>query len=165
MVDEIRELSLDIDENNLLDEWKGQAAMMLNYSIQLADAMQTEDEARAKLTVVAAEIEHDVRTDPETYNITKVTEASVTAAIPVQPEHKIAVKKLNKARHNVRILRAAVEALSHRKSSLQGMTDVFMRQWHADPKSRAQPKELREAAKNRTTKSVRSRRRRREPED
>lgn len=162
---ETHELNLAIDENNLLNEWKGQAAMMLDYGIQLADAMQEEDEAKARLTVVAAEVERDIRANPDEFDIPKLTEAAVVAAVPVQPEHQVATKKLNDARHKVRILRAAVDALAHRKSSLQGMTDLFLRQWYADPTSSEQPTELREAAAERPMKAATTRRRKRTSEE
>lgn len=158
-LEEVTKLDLSVDENNLLAEWKGQAAMMLEYGILLADAMEEEDTARATLAVKAAELEQDIRNNPADFDITKLTEAAVTAAIPVQPEHKVATKKLNAARHRVRIYRAAVDALAHRKSTLQGMTDLWLRQWYADPKSEAQPQELREAAAN--TKTIRPGRRQR----
>jgi hypothetical protein len=150
------DLKLNIDENNLLNEWKSQASMMLEYGIQLADAMQEEDGAKAKLAVVAAEMDRDMRANPADYGIDKLTEAAISSAILVQPEHKIVTKKLDDAHHEVRILRAVVDALSHRKSTLQGMTDLFLRQWYANPTSDAQPAELKEA-----TKSVTTRRRKR----
>ncbi len=140
------ELNLAVDENNLLNEWKGQAAMMLDFGIRLADAMQEEDETKARLAVVAAELDRDIRDSPEEYGLTKATETTVPNAVNEQAEHKKATKALNQARHRVRVYRAAVDALSHRKSTLQGMTDLFLRQWYADPKSAEQPSELRAAA-------------------
>lgn len=154
------ELNLAIDENNLLQEWKGQAALMLDYGIQLADAMQAEDEARAKLAVVAAGLDREIRENPGDYGLPKITEAVVASAVVEQPEHQVATKKANDAHHRVRVLRAAVDALSHRKSTLQGMTDLFLRQWYADPTSTEQPAELREAARGGGAKKVVRRRRR-----
>lgn len=140
------ELDLSIDENDLLNEWKSQASMMLDYGIMLADALQEQDEAKARLSVVTAELDNDIRKDPDAYDIGKITEAAIFASIPVQPEHKVATKALDAARHECRVLQAVVDALAHRKSALQGMTELFMRQWYADPKSAGQPAELREAA-------------------
>jgi len=161
MSDDVRELRLEVDETNLLAEWQGQAAMMLEYGILLADAMQAEDEAKAELAVVAAELEAAIRANPESYGLAKLTEAAVASTIPVQPEHAEATEAYNKARHEVRICRAAVDALSHRKSTLQGMTDLFLRQWYADPTSGEQPAELREAAAKVTKRATTTKRRRR----
>lgn len=162
----IRELDLSIDENNLLHEWKNQAKMMFDYNVQLADAMQAEDEAAAALSVTAAELDRVIRAKPEEYEISKVTEATISAAIVEQPEHIEAVQTLNKARHAKRLYTAAVNALEHRKSSLKGMTDLFLRQWYADPSSNGQPAELREAATSGPpTKSIPGSKRRHTPRD
>ena len=145
--DEVRaELRLDVDEHNLLEEWQGQAAMMLEYSIRLADARLEEDECRNQLAVVVAELDAAIRDDPEDYGLQKATETSVNNAIPGCDEHIAASKAYREARHAVRINQAAVEALEHRKSTLKGMTDLWMRQYYADPKSPEQPAPLKEAA-------------------
>ena len=141
-----QELRLTVDENNLLDEWKGQAAMMLEYSIQLADARQEEDETKAALAVVVAELDAQIRDNPEEYGLQKATESGVFNAIQATEEHQAAVRAHNDARHAVRVLQAAVDALDHRKRTLQGMTDLWLRQYYADPKSPEQPQEVREAA-------------------
>lgn len=158
----MEELNLNIDENNLLQEWKNQANLMLQYGIQLADAMQEEDEAKTQLSVVAAELDCSIRNEPEKYGLAKITESALMNTIIVQKAHVEATKVLNDARHRARILKAAVDAIGHRKSALQGMTDLFLRQWYADPKSTEQPPELREAAKaGPPTKVIEGRRRRR----
>ena len=154
-------LDLSIDENNLPEEWKGQALLMFDYGIRLADAMQEADETKAQLAVVAAELNRDIRESPAEYDVLKITEATIANAINEQPEHKQATKRCNAARHNVRVVQAVVEALAHRKAALKGMTELFMRQWYADPKSSEQPSELRQAAAGPPTKIVTTRRTRR----
>ena len=155
------DLRLHIDENRLLEEWKDQAAMMLEYSIRLADARQAEDEAKAALSVVVAELDADIRNNPEEYGLQKATETSVVNAIPGCEEHQDAIKTLNSAKHTVRVLQAAVDALDHRKRTLQGMTELWLRQYYADPKSSAQPAEVREACSSGPpTKRIEGRKRR-----
>lgn len=145
--DQVREeLVLTIDENNLLNEWKGQAALMLEYSIQLADAMQEEDEAKARLGMVTAKLDRSIRAEPEQFGLAKATETVVANAINGHKSYVGALEELNEARYRARVLRGAVDAIAHRKASLQGMTDLWLRQWYADPKSSEQPAELREAA-------------------
>lgn len=163
---DVRELKLAIDEHNLLDEWKGQAQLMLDYGIQLADAMQEEDEARAAVEVVKARLDGEIRANPDQFNIGKVTEATVAATVLGQPEYTVAETRKNGALHATRLLRAAVDAIGHRKSSLQGMTDLFLRQWYADPSTPEQPRELREAAgSGPPTKTIPGRVRRRREEE
>lgn len=158
-------LDLSIDENNLLHEWKNQATLMFDYNVQLADAMQEEAEAKAALAVTAAELDRAIRAAPEDYEITKVTETTIFNAIMEQQEHIDATAAHLEARHSTHILQAAVNAIEHRKSSLKGMTDLFLRQWYADPKSNEQPAELREAAAGPPTKMIPGSKRRQTPRD
>lgn len=139
-------LDLTIDENNLPNNWKEQAGMMLTYGMRFADAQQEEAEAKATLDVIRAGLDRDIRAEPDAFDVAKPTETAVANAVLLQPEHAAATTNFNDARHKVGVLRAAVDAISHRKSALQGMTDLFLRQWYADPTSKEQPPELREAA-------------------
>lgn len=140
------ELNLKIDENNLLNEWKGQAILMLDYGQQLADAQLEYDEAKARLSVVDAELDAAIRATPEKFGISKITETVVANTIILDPSHQEASRTLDLVRHDVKMLQAAVDAICQRKSALQGMTDLFLRQWYADPTSIDQPSELRTAA-------------------
>ena len=131
-------LNLFIDENNLLAEWQSQASLMLEYGIRYADALQEEDEARARVSVTQAKLDKKIRDDPEAYGVGKTTEASILNAVQAHPDYIEAQETLNAARCDARVFQAAVTALAHRKSALQGMTDLYLRQWFADPKMREQ---------------------------
>lgn len=126
-------LRIEIDENNLPDEWRDQPAQMLRHGTLLAEAQRDEDAARARLDLVRATIERDVRARPRRHGLDKPTEAAVAAAVVCSPEYQEAEKARAEASHRVRVFRAACDALAHRKSALQGMTDLFLRQWYADP--------------------------------
>lgn len=152
-------LDVSIDEHNLVEEWRGQPAMVLEYGILLADTEQEVGEAKARLAVVGAEVEMELRTTAPPDGLAKWTEASINATVLQEPEYEIAVKKLNDAHHRCRLCKAAVDALAHRKSALQGMTDLFMRQWYADPTTREDPTPT--PAKKKTETVTRRRRRRR----
>lgn len=126
-------LSLSIDENNLLLEWKTQPALMLEYGIRLADALQEEDEARAAAAIVSAKLDKEIRDNPEDFGVAKITESAILAAVQTHPRNIEAQETLMAARCDARVYKAAVDALAHRKSALQGMTDLYLRQWFADP--------------------------------
>lgn len=140
------ELRLDIDQNSLPEEWQGQASLMLHYGTMLADATLEMDKSKAKLAVIAAQLDREVREDPQAYGLAKATESTVPGAVAEQPLHKAATREYLAAKHRVAVLRAAVDALEHRKRALSGMTDLFLRQWFAEPTNREQPGALQEAA-------------------
>ena len=132
----ISDLDLSIDPENITEAWEDQPAKMLEYSILSADAEHAVDEAKARLSLVDAQLEADIRTNPSGYGLAKTTEAAIASAVAGAETHKEASDALIEARHFARIYKAAVDALSHRKAALQGMTDLFMRTWYADPKQR-----------------------------
>lgn len=134
---EVDELDLSIDENNLDAEWQRQPVLLWEYGRELADYIQEAEEAKSALAVVTAELEMEIRNNPDAFDIPKVTEAAVQAAIPRQPEHIAASTTLQKAKHAARVYQAAVDAITQRKAALQGMTELYMRQWYADPEMRA----------------------------
>lgn len=151
------ELDITIDEHNLVVEWKRQSELMFTWGLRLADAILVVDEAKARLGVVVAELGREIREDPAAYGLQKATESTVPAAVLEQPEHIMALKKYNKAKYRVKVLQGAIESIDNRKASLKGMTDLFNRQWFADPTTSEQPEELRTASKTVT------RRKRRRP--
>ncbi len=159
----IRDLNLRVTGDNLLEEWQGQASLMLEYGIELADAQLATDQAKAQLAVKASELDREIRETPEDYGLAKATETTVPGCVAEQPEHKVATRKYLDAKHKTSIFKAAVDAISHRKSTLQGMTDLWLRQYYADPTTREQPEELKDAA-DKTEKTIarhKGRRRRR----
>jgi hypothetical protein len=130
----VENLRLEIDENNLPVEWQGQANMMLQVGVDMADAQQEADEAQARFSVVVAKLDAAIRAEPAEFGISKVTETTVQHAVVRQPEHIAAQGDLFAARHTLNVMKAAVQAVQHRKSALQGMTDLWLRQWHAEPR-------------------------------
>src|ERR1017187_5411498 len=95
----VKDLNLSIDENNLLNEWKGQATLMLDYGIQLADAMQEQDESSNALSVVKAKLDAEIRANPEQCGIGKTTEAHLAATVLLQPAYTLAEERKNGAVH------------------------------------------------------------------
>jgi len=126
-------LRLEIDPLRLDDELIGQPKQRQQFGELLADAQLELDTAKSSLAVVQAETDREIREDPEAFGLAKVTEGSVSTAITVHPAVKIAVKKLNEARHKVNVLQAAVDGLEHRRAALKGMVELFGQQYFAGP--------------------------------
>lgn len=131
----MEDLDLSIDEKNMMEEWRKQPALVLSYGLLSADAEQGYDEAKSYLGVVAASIELGIRSDSNAYGLAKVTESAIMATVVTQQEYIEATEDLNKARNAARVFKTACDALAHRKSTLQGMTELFNRQWFADSTS------------------------------
>jgi len=127
------ELRLEIDSLKLDEEWLNQPKMRQLWGEKLADAQLELDDAKSSLAVVTAELDNEIRSDPDIYGIKKITESAIASAIPRNELHQRAMKKLNKARHQVNVLQAAVEALEHRRAALKSLVELHGQDYFAVP--------------------------------
>lgn len=132
--DEIHSL-FAIDEKNLVEEWEKQPELFLRYSMKLADARRELDEEKAALSVVNAELDRDIRENPEEHGVGKVTDASVKAAIPLNARYQKQERNVRDVKHRVDILSAYVDALDQRKKALEKIVDLHGQQYWSVPRS------------------------------
>lgn len=128
-IEEAGKLDLSIDENDLIGEWQRLSPLVLEYGLWLADAYEEEDQAKLSLGVVVSSLDRRVREDPGGFGVSKATESTVPNAIVGHKEHQEASRRLIAAKHAVRALRAVMDALDHRRSSLKGIAEAVDRQW------------------------------------
>lgn len=133
---------LEIDEHNLEREWTRQPKLFFRWAREAADARLTVDEAKAALEIVRAEVDSEVRSDPEGHGIDgKVTEKMVEAVVVQATVCIAAVRKLAKAKHRYDVLCALVSALEQRKSALEYLVRLRLSDYYSEPRV---PKESRE---------------------
>jgi len=134
---EMKEIELDIsiDRDALDREWDEQSCLYFRYAMMLADARQELDTAKTELDLVQAELDQSIRADPEAFDIAKLTEGAVKAAILIQKEYKKAAKQLADAKHLVDVLGAAVGALDHRKSALSKLVELWICNYFSEPRT------------------------------
>jgi hypothetical protein len=138
------ELSLnlyDIEDHDLDKEWSKQAKLYAYWGWQWADAKRDLDQAEDQLELTKAELDSDIRNEPEKFDIPKVTESAIKNAILAHPRHIEALKNLSKLKHNVNRLSIALTALDHKKKALENRVVLFCKNWEAEPRA---PKEARE---------------------
>ncbi len=88
-----------------------------------------------------AELEDAIRKSPPDFDLEKVTEPSIASCIIRQSEYQSAVKAVNKAKHRVAILKAAVTALDHRKKALEGMVQLQGQNYFSEPRVKGSTRE------------------------
>jgi len=145
---------LDIDEHRLDEEWIGQAKLYGHWASNAASARRKMDEAKSNLELVQAELDLEVRNNPEKFDLSKVTENVVKSAILQDSRHVGAQKKVNDARYDHDVAQAAVSALEHRKYALQNLVSLFLSSYYAEPKS---PKGRKDEVEEMTKQNVRRR--------
>ncbi len=131
----ITEEFIHIDETRLDEEWVNQPGLRFKYGRKLADARERMDEAKADLDITKAELDRDIRSDPEEYGVERISEAAIANAVQLQEEFHKANAVFRIRRHDVAIYEAAVFAIDHRKRALEKLVELFMADYFATPRS------------------------------
>lgn len=152
------ELKLDIDELKLDKELKIQATMVRYWSEKTAEAQAKYDEAKSKLDIVAAELNLEIRKNPDKYGIDKLTETTINAIVITHPDHRIATKKVNEARYNLDMAKAAINGLEHKKRALTLLTELFVRDYYSTNTIEPKTQEAQNYDKERIRSAARRRR-------
>ena len=124
----------DLDKNRLDEEWTQQPRLYAQYATKLADARAEHERAKASRDVVEAELDRDIRLNPEKYDLTKVTEGSIQSTITLQKAHRKVVGDVIEASHTVDTLDAYVRALDHRKKALEKLVDLRLADYFSEPR-------------------------------
>lgn len=144
------EKDIEIDETSLDIEWLEQPKLFMQYSRHLADMRRRTDEMKQTLDVVKAEIDRDVREDPERFQITgKVTEGAITSAVLTNEAYKAAYQAFLDAKYEMDMAQSAVRAFEQRKDALENLVRLHGQQYFAGPQL---PRDLHEQRELRHTK-------------
>ena len=127
------EQDVSIDETALDVEWLQQANLMYQYARYHAETKKAVDEAKERLDFIKAKLEMDIRANPETYGLSKVTESAVASAILLQPEYQEASKKYIEARYENDVASAAVRAIDQKKTALENLVKLLSVSYFAGP--------------------------------
>jgi len=150
MVNLVKKNDLDIDKNNLDEEWLNQPALYGTYALLAASARQSYDEAKVALDVTKAEVDKAIRNNPEDFGLSKLTESVINTTIPAQEAYKIAMKEVIEAKHHLDILIAMVSALDHRKTALSKLVDLLLADYFSKPMASEEAKEMTDQMEKRT---------------
>lgn len=132
---ELDESCLEIDSLALDKEWVEQPSLYFKWARKLALARNSFDEAKAELELVQAELDSSIRESPSEYDIPKLTDKAVEAKIPQQGEYQKALKAFHTAKKRMNLCDAMVEALEHRKRSLEKLVDLHISEYYSTPRA------------------------------
>lgn len=124
-----------INQNELDREWVNQPKLCRRYSERLADAQRDLEQAETKLEVVDADLDYQIRKKMGTGE-KKLTEAAIKNRLVRSIEHIQAVERIQKQRHRVNILKAAVKTIDHRKTALENLVDLRLADYFSEPRVR-----------------------------
>ncbi len=125
---------LHIDESALDVEWLSQASLMMRYSKELASAERDMTRMKEKQSVVRAELDRDIRLNPDKFGIdSKVTEAVIMSTILLNQKYKDVSGDLIDAQYEFAMTKGAVQAVQQRKDALQDLVRLHGQKYFAGP--------------------------------
>lgn len=129
---------LAIDELALDKECIKQPQLYFTYAQKATDARRDLDEAKADQSVLAAELNKKIRSNPQKYGLSdKPTEASINTTVTLQKEYRDAEAVVIEAAHKLGIMSAAVTAMEHRKRALTLLVNLKGQEYYSEPSTSA----------------------------
>ena len=129
------EKDVTIDPDALDTEWLEQPRLMMRYARISAQAQKDYEEEKQNLDIVKAQIDQDIRINPQDHGIEgKITEAVVSAGILVSNEYQIAQKKVADALYEYNMARGAIQAINGKKDALENLVRLHGQQYFAGPR-------------------------------
>jgi len=128
------ENEIHIDETALDVEWLEQPKLMIKYA-KYASLMRKKLElAKEELELVKSELDRDIRNNPESYGLSKATDASVASTMPRVESYKEASKAVIEAKFEADLSMYIVKAFEQRKDALENLVKLHGQQYFAGPK-------------------------------
>lgn len=154
---------LEIDPDNLDQEWLNQSSLFMKYAEKAAEAKKAMDEANEKTKVIRSMLIKKCKDE-----FKKATAQEVEAHYREDKRHKLAKKNQIETEFEYNILNNVVFALHQRKMALENLTKLWIGQYYSDPRtsenadkkmeSEINKKTARDKIRNRSGKIQRSRR-------
>lgn len=124
----------DIDINKLDEAWVEHVQKVAEVALAIPKAKKRANKAKADMELIEAELKHEIRSDPVTYQLkSKPSNPEVDATVLMQDSYKEAQRKYLSARENVDHLDAAMTVLEHRKRALEDLVKLFGMNYFSKP--------------------------------
>jgi len=134
---------ISIDKYALDDELQKQAILFMKYAEMAAEAILVRDKAKERLAVVMAEVDAEIRGNPDEYGFDKKpTESAISNCIVRDERYSKANHDLIEANKDMNILTSAKEAMAHKKKSLEKLVDLFLAGYWSDDIIRKEVKKV-----------------------
>lgn len=127
------EEEIKINEDALDIEWLEQPSKMLMVTQHQAKCRLEMDLAAQDLDLVKADLDKDIRTNPQNYDLAKITETVVQNTILSQEEYLEANQMYLNAKYEHEVAKGAVIAFEQRKNALENLVRLFGQNYFAGP--------------------------------
>lgn len=125
-----------IDLDQLVEQWSVFARDYLRKARALVDAKAEFERMKRVRDVVEAELDRDIRRDPEAFGLEHRTEKAIEKTIILQKSYQDAEEELIKAKHAMDIHQVEIDAMDAMKKALESSTYLFQSAYYAEPQVR-----------------------------
>lgn len=157
--EKVKELTQEIHEDKQIDPdaldvaWIEQSDLYYKYSDALNEALQWKNDCKLKveqakdhLENVKASLDIDIRKNPDSYDLPKITEQVVNSAIILEKDYGNALnelyeakEELNEAQDFVNKLYSCTMTMEQRKTALEQLVRLLNQQYFSTP---SEPRDL-----------------------
>lgn len=124
----------DLDLSRLDEEWLQLPRAYFRHAMRLAEARAAHERAKARLDVVEAEIDREIRLEPKAFGLEKATEGAIDKAVTLDRRYRAAVRRVVEARHAVDVGQAVCDALEHKKKALENLVHLHGMAYFSTPR-------------------------------
>ena len=128
----VRILSDDlfVNRHDLPTEWEGHPQAYMYWADEYTYAVLDRDRQKDQLELTFADLDGKIRNDPDAYKLTKVTDATVSAAIKRTQLYQDDQEKMHQANLVVNRMAAAKSAMDHKRRALDAMTTLLINEFY-----------------------------------
>ncbi len=139
-----------IDKNRLDEECERHQDLYEEYAIMLADAKEAFNRLDAKVDLAKAEVELLIRDNPKAFDISKVSEAAIKAAVIASDTYQEKIRLRIRAQKRVDTLTVIVRGMEHRKTMIEKLCELDARGYYARPTPKGDYSEVRRKKKKKS---------------
>ena len=114
----------NIQEENIHMELAILPSQIFEAGELVADTRRTLDEYKRRLELAEAQADGEVRADPVAFNILKVTETAISAAVDLLPTVQTLKQQIIESKHANDVVYATASALDAKRRSLESLVQL-----------------------------------------
>lgn len=128
---------IQIDENDLENEWIEHPSIVLYYNEAFSDAQYNRDKLKIKLDQTSAKLDSAVRKDWAKYGFeSKPTETALRNYILLHPDYRKDELEHLKSVREVTLLTGVRSSFEHRKKALENIVSLRISGFHSEPRNK-----------------------------
>jgi len=121
---------LFINRHDLPTEWENHPHIYMYWAEEYTYAVIDRDKQKDQVELTFADLDGQIRLDPDAHQLEKVTDKSVAEAIKRTQTYQDEVEKLHQSNLVVNRMAAARSAMDHKRKALDAMTTLLINQFY-----------------------------------